>query len=87
MAEGQIPDKSVKIAAFSKSELDELVESLSAAFPQLQVGAMPLLSALIDGARRSPPETLAALLETYWDRHREQRAVAAVCDFLRAHAG
>lgn len=87
MAKGQIPDENVKVAAFAKAELDVLVESLSTQYAALQVTDMALMSALILGATRSPPETLAALLETYWRRHTEQRAIAAATEFIQAYSG
>lgn len=86
MAKDRIPSKNVKIAAFAKEELDLLVERLSNDRPDLNVTDGALMSAIIIGAQAFPNEALAAVLTTYWSRDQEAAAVAAVCDFLQAHA-
>lgn len=86
MAKPRIPDSSVKIAEFAKHELGQLVETLSTNYPDLKVGDAAVMSALILAARRSPPESIAAVLRTYWDRELELAAVIAVCEFICAYA-
>lgn len=86
MAQPRIPDASVKIAEFAKIELDRLVEAVSTFDPDLKVGDGALMSALILAARRSPIESVSAVLSTYWKREAQAAAVNAVCGFLRAHA-
>lgn len=86
MAEGRIPGANVKIARFAKQELEKLVESLSNEAPDLRVEEGALMGALIHGALRSPPETVAALLSTYWGREAEAAAVAAVVEFIASLA-
>jgi hypothetical protein len=84
MAEGRISEKSVKIAEFAKVDLEILVETLSSTFRSSRL-ARSQSWALVLAARRSPTETVAAVLHTYWSREREAAAVAAVCGFIQAH--
>jgi hypothetical protein len=51
----------------------------------LGAAATGWVSALVLAARRSPPETVAAVLGTHWDREKEAAAVVVVCGFLRAY--
>lgn len=87
MAEGRIPGANVKIARFAKEELADLLEILSTEAPDLKLEDGAVMSALILAAVRSPPEAVAAVVSTYWEREKEAAAVYAVCAFLRAHAG
>lgn len=68
MAKVRTADKSVKIAAFAKDELDLLVETLSTRYPSLKVRDSAVMSALVLAARKVPIEVVKALVETYWER-------------------
>jgi len=84
MATPQIADQNVKVSAFAKVELDELVEAISTSSPDLKVPDFAVMSALILAARRSPIEGVAAAISTYWGRHIEAAAVESVYAFFAA---
>lgn len=86
MAEGRIPSAPVRIAAFAKGELEELVENVSTERPDLKVGDGSLMSALILAARRLPVEAVAAVQTTYWNQEQERAAYFAACAFI-SHFG
>jgi hypothetical protein len=82
MAEAHVPDTSVKIAWFAKSELADLVERLSTSRPDLKVGGASLLGALVLAAQRLPIEAIAAIQTTYWNEAEERAAPYAVYSFI-----
>jgi UDP:flavonoid glycosyltransferase YjiC (YdhE family) len=86
MADSRIPDANVKMAAFAKAELQDLVERLSTARPDLKVDKGSLMSALVLAAQRLPIEVIAAAETTYWNEEEERAALFAVCAFI-AHLG
>lgn len=85
MAEARVYDRSVRIADFAKDELDDLVETLSTDFPEMKVTDVAVLSALVLAAKRSPAESVAAVLSTYWKRAADMAtAVDTVGSFIRS---
>ena len=94
MADERIPTRPVRIAAFAKESLDDLVETLSTDRPDLKVQEGAVMGALILAAHRVPLDAVAAVLTTYWVRDKEVEAVVkvetaaveAAFGFLRAYA-
>src|SRR6266571_4506201 len=86
MAESRIPDANVRIAAFAKVELNDLVERVSTHRRDLKVGDRALMSALILAACRLPVEAVAAVLATYWNQEEERAAVLVACEFIHRMA-
>jgi hypothetical protein len=86
MAEPRVPDQSVKIALFAKAEIDELVEIVSTARPDLRVTDGAMMSAVVLAARHLPVEVLVALVSNYWTRAKAIAAAEAIGSFLRRDA-
>jgi hypothetical protein len=77
MAKSKIPDSNVKIRTFAKDELDLLVDEISTFRPDQKVRDGAVMGALILAARRSPIESVSAVLATYWDKEADLVAALA----------
>ena len=77
MAKDRIPSDSVKIAAFAKVELDDLLARIAAHAPDMKVDQAPVLSAVVLAACALPVESVAPLLAAYWRQDEEFAAVVA----------